>query len=185
MVQRGSGGGPLFQFSDGRYLTRPRFITALRTALREAGIDATQFAGHSFRIGAAYNGIPLWHPRLNDPDIRSLVQRSLYLIHTDPSTHSNCSLQNPDSISLILLPCSGIIHVTILYYSVMYLITRELLDKITCSSPFTYTLSLGEGRAEPTLWADWAGSPTGSPKHRRPRPSQWGSVPALPSHPAH
>ena len=53
MVQRGSGRGPLFQFSDGRYLTRPRFIMALRTALRDAGIDATQFAGHSFRIGAA------------------------------------------------------------------------------------------------------------------------------------
>ena len=53
MVQRGSGRGPLFQFSDGRYLMRPRFIMALRTALRDAGIDATQFAGHSFRIGAA------------------------------------------------------------------------------------------------------------------------------------
>ena len=53
MVQRGSGRGPLFQFSDRRYLTRPRFIMALRTALRDAGIDATQFAGHSFRIGAA------------------------------------------------------------------------------------------------------------------------------------
>ena len=53
MVQQGSGGSPLFQFSDSRYLTRSRFITALRTALREAGIDATQFAGHSFRIGAA------------------------------------------------------------------------------------------------------------------------------------
>ena len=28
MVQRGSGGGPLFQISDGWYLTRPQFITA-------------------------------------------------------------------------------------------------------------------------------------------------------------
>ena len=27
MVQRGSGGGPLFQFSDGQYLTRPYGIT--------------------------------------------------------------------------------------------------------------------------------------------------------------
>ena len=53
MVQHGSGGAPLFQFSDGRYLTRPRFIMGLRTVLRDAGIDATQFAGHIFRIGAA------------------------------------------------------------------------------------------------------------------------------------
>ena len=53
MVQRGSGGGQLFQFSNGRYLTRPRFIMALRTVLRDAGIDATQFARHSFRINVA------------------------------------------------------------------------------------------------------------------------------------
>ena len=53
MVQQVNGGGPLFQFSNWRYLTRSQFISALRTALQEAGIDATQFASHCFRIGAA------------------------------------------------------------------------------------------------------------------------------------
>ena len=50
---KGSGGGPLFQFRNGRYLTKPRFIMALQTVLRDAGIDATQFAHHSFRIDVA------------------------------------------------------------------------------------------------------------------------------------
>ena len=42
-----------FGFSDGQPLTRTRFVMELRTALARAGIDATKFAGHSFRIGAA------------------------------------------------------------------------------------------------------------------------------------
>ena len=53
MVLRGSGGGPFFTFGDGRYLTRERFVTAVRGALRRAGVDPTPYAGHSFRIGAA------------------------------------------------------------------------------------------------------------------------------------
>ena len=43
----------VFGFSDGQPLTRTRFVMELRTALAKAGIDATKFAGHSFRIGAA------------------------------------------------------------------------------------------------------------------------------------
>ena len=42
-----------FGFSDGQPLTRTRFVKELRTALAKVGIDAAQFAGHSFRIGAA------------------------------------------------------------------------------------------------------------------------------------
>ena len=53
MVQRTNRPGPLFLFKDGRCLTRARFVTALRSALRESGIDADSYAGHSFRIGAA------------------------------------------------------------------------------------------------------------------------------------
>ena len=54
--------GPLFVFGDGRCLTRPRFVAALRLALGAAGIDARLYSGHSFRIGAAttaaIRGIP-------------------------------------------------------------------------------------------------------------------------------
>ena len=53
MVRRGSGQGPLFLFEDGRYLTRERFVVAVRMALRRAGLDPTWYAGHSFRTGAA------------------------------------------------------------------------------------------------------------------------------------
>ena len=62
MVERGSASGVFFRFRDGRPLTRDRFITAMRAALSEAGVDASRYAGHSFRIGAAttaaLQGIP-------------------------------------------------------------------------------------------------------------------------------
>ncbi len=53
VVWRGCRPGPLFLFADGRCLTRVRFVAALRLALREAGVDASLYADHSFRIGAA------------------------------------------------------------------------------------------------------------------------------------
>ena len=40
MVKRGTAPGPFFWFSDGRFLTRERFVTAVRAALVSAGIDA-------------------------------------------------------------------------------------------------------------------------------------------------
>ena len=45
--------GPLFILRDGSYLTRDRLVTRLRAGLLQAGIDASRFTGHSFRIGAA------------------------------------------------------------------------------------------------------------------------------------
>ena len=53
LVKRGRTPGPLFIFDDGRYLTRDRFVKAVREALDAAGVDASKYAGHSFRIGAA------------------------------------------------------------------------------------------------------------------------------------
>jgi hypothetical protein len=53
MVRRGESGGPFFTFADSRFLTRDRFVAAVRTALSSAGYDCSQYAGHSFRIGAA------------------------------------------------------------------------------------------------------------------------------------
>ena len=53
MVVRGTAPGPFFRFHDGRPLTRERFVSQVRQALRSAGIDASKYAGHSFRIGAA------------------------------------------------------------------------------------------------------------------------------------
>lgn len=45
--------GPLFVFSDGATLSRPRLVQAVRQALYSAGVDTTGYSGHSFRIGAA------------------------------------------------------------------------------------------------------------------------------------
>ena len=53
LVERGSTPGPLFTFRDGKFLTRERFVLAVREALATAGVDTSKYAGHSFRIGAA------------------------------------------------------------------------------------------------------------------------------------
>lgn len=53
MVQRGPGPGPLFQFQDGKPLTRQRFVARVREALTSAGVDCSAYSGHSFRSGAA------------------------------------------------------------------------------------------------------------------------------------
>ena len=45
--------GPLFLFQDNSPLSRPRLVQSLRHALTAAGIDDSNFNGHSFRIGAA------------------------------------------------------------------------------------------------------------------------------------
>ena len=50
---RGNQPGPFFQFRDGRPLSRERFAIKVREALTEAGLEASKFTGHSFRIGAA------------------------------------------------------------------------------------------------------------------------------------
>eukprot|EP00731_Ephydatia_muelleri_P018367 Em0011g407a len=53
MAKRGSAPGPLFKYSNGRYLTRDRFVSDVRAALTKAGMKARLYSGHSFRIGAA------------------------------------------------------------------------------------------------------------------------------------
>ena len=53
MVRRGSERGPFFSFANGSLLTRERFVSRVRSALTSAGFDSSQYAGHSFRIGAA------------------------------------------------------------------------------------------------------------------------------------
>ena len=53
LQRRGKKPGPLFLWNDGRALTRESFVKAVRGALQKANLPADQFAGHSFRIGAA------------------------------------------------------------------------------------------------------------------------------------
>lgn len=53
LIIRSTTDGPLFQFKDGRPLTRHRLVLAVREALQQAGFDQSRYCGHSFRIGAA------------------------------------------------------------------------------------------------------------------------------------
>jgi integrase len=50
---RPSSPGPLFIFQDGSPLTREKLRLALAEVLTAAGINASGYTGHSFRIGAA------------------------------------------------------------------------------------------------------------------------------------
>jgi hypothetical protein len=53
LAVRGDGEGPLFKFANGQYLTKERFTARIREALTAVGRCSANYAGHSFRIGAA------------------------------------------------------------------------------------------------------------------------------------
>ena len=53
LARRRFAPGPLFLFENGGALSRAALVDQVRRALTTAGVDATRFAGHSFRIGAA------------------------------------------------------------------------------------------------------------------------------------
>ena len=50
---RGSHPGPLFCWQSGSPLSKSHFVDKVRSALTTANLPADNFAGHSFRIGAA------------------------------------------------------------------------------------------------------------------------------------
>ena len=50
---KGLSPGPLFQFNDGRPLSKSTFVAAVRQGLQAIGVDMSLYGGHSFRIGAA------------------------------------------------------------------------------------------------------------------------------------
>ena len=53
MAMRPQSQGPLFHFEDSTPLTQTGFVEQVRKALSAAGVDASKYAGHSFRSGAA------------------------------------------------------------------------------------------------------------------------------------
>ncbi len=50
---RGAAPGPFFLDADSRIVTKPWFVDQIRQLLRGIGLPQHQYAGHSFRIGAA------------------------------------------------------------------------------------------------------------------------------------
>lgn len=53
MAVRGDQPGQFFRFRSGQALTKAKFVQEVRSVLRRAGLPCDEFAGHSFRIGAA------------------------------------------------------------------------------------------------------------------------------------
>ena len=53
LVVRGLAPGPLFTWDNGKFLTRAHFVEEVKKVLQLVGADASDFNGHSFRIGAA------------------------------------------------------------------------------------------------------------------------------------
>ena len=51
--KRSPAPGLLFTSDDRHYLTRNRFVRAVKDGPSVAGVDASKYAGHSFRIRAA------------------------------------------------------------------------------------------------------------------------------------
>ena len=56
--------GPLFLYASGKPLTKNALTSETRQLLCKAGFNPSQYAGHSFRIGAATTaasvGLPPW-----------------------------------------------------------------------------------------------------------------------------
>ena len=53
LSMRGQHPGLLFHYLSGSPLTKQRFVADFRSSLTEAGLSSSDYAGHSFRIGAA------------------------------------------------------------------------------------------------------------------------------------
>ena len=53
MAIHGPTPGPFFCGEDGAPLTKPQFVSLVHEVLTDAGLDATLYSGHSFRLGAA------------------------------------------------------------------------------------------------------------------------------------
>lgn len=87
MVARGGAPGPLFIWENGQYLTRERLVVELRAALMALGYPANDYAGHSFRIGAATTAA---HRGIQDSLIKTLGrwESSAYMtyVRTAPET---------------------------------------------------------------------------------------------------
>ena len=53
LAKRGNTPGALFQWENKIPLSKTKFVEAIRRALTAASLPAKDYAGHSFRIGAA------------------------------------------------------------------------------------------------------------------------------------
>jgi len=106
---RGCKPGPLFQFQDGRFLTRDRFVKHVKSALTTAGVPCKHYSGHSFRAGAASTaagrGIP-------DATIKTLGrwESSAYLLYIKLPREQLANIAKVISNSVIIIMLSILWH---------------------------------------------------------------------------
>ena len=78
------GAGPFFKFQSGTALTRASFVNRVRKALKEAGMDADKFSGHSFRIGAASTAAAGRSGGLSNKNVGEVGKFGIPLVHSSP-----------------------------------------------------------------------------------------------------
>ena len=80
LAARGRAPGPFFQFDSGSTLSRERLVSKMREALKQCGVDAAKYSGHSFRIGAATTAAAVG---IEDSTIKTLGrwQSAAYLLY--------------------------------------------------------------------------------------------------------
>ena len=91
LSKRGDKSGPLFQWQDGSPLSKSQFVAEVRSALLAANLPARDFAGHSFRIGAATTAATAG---LDDSTIQTLGRwkSSSYLLYIRLEPHRLASV---------------------------------------------------------------------------------------------
>ena len=80
---RGQSQGPLFML-NGQSLSREVLVCWLRTTLTSAGVDASHFSGHSFRIGAASTGSSERCGGKEDSNAWTMGERFIQTLHSNP-----------------------------------------------------------------------------------------------------
>ncbi len=78
--------GFLFQFANGRYLSRERLVIRLRKALKTAGVDCKSYSGHSFCIGAATTAA---RQGISNADPGTLAEYCVHAVYPNPAGTAN------------------------------------------------------------------------------------------------
>jgi len=85
LAVRGRAAGPFFTFWSGSLLTRETFVAKARAALREIGVEAGNYAGHSFRI-VWQRWRQLWGGGFSHSDFGKMEKCSLSGLHSNTET---------------------------------------------------------------------------------------------------
>lgn len=113
IVRRGASQGPVFVFKDGKGLSQDHFIGAVKETLQAAGIDASKYASHSFRVGAASTAA---RNAVQDSLIKTMGrwESSTYMLYIQTpretlcavaGTLANSSKEGQDSLPTVVVAC--------------------------------------------------------------------------------